>query len=80
MNEAAVIGSSGHPCAGECNSFRVSPNGEVALELEIESARQRLCAVQSREEKLAAWREMCRLMDQRTPHRVRFMERMRGLA
>lgn len=53
---------------------------ETQLETEIEAAKQRMCAAAAREDKLTHWREMCRLMEQRTPHRVRFMERMRGLA
>lgn len=53
---------------------------EAALETAIEAAKQRMCAAPSRPEKMAAWREMCRLIDQRTPSRMRFMERVRGLA
>lgn len=53
---------------------------EAELEAAIEAARARLCAVPTREEKMAAWREMCRLIDQRTPARWRFMARMRGLS
>lgn len=53
---------------------------EQQLELAIEAANLRLCAAPTREEKLAAWRQMCALIDQRSIHRVRFMERMRGLA
>lgn len=52
---------------------------EVLLETAIEVAKQRLCEAPTRAEKLDAWREMCRLIDQRTPARVRFMERMAGL-
>lgn len=54
-------------------------SAEELLEREIEAAMQRMCAAPSREDKLTHWREMCRLMDQRTPSRRRFMERMRGL-
>ena len=53
---------------------------EALLETAIEVARQRLCEAPTRAEKLDAWREMCRLIDQRTPGRRRFMERMQGLA
>lgn len=60
-----------------CNSYA---SDETLLEQQIEAAKQRMCAAPARDDKLAHWREMCRLMEQRTPHRVRFMERMRGLA
>lgn len=53
---------------------------ESQLEIAIEAAKQRMCAAPARQDKLTHWREMCRLMEQRTPHRVRFMSRMRGLA
>ena len=56
-----------------------SPLSESQLEAAIEAAKQRMCAAPTRDGKLEHWREMCRLIDQRTPHRVRFMERMRGL-
>lgn len=52
---------------------------ESDLETAIEAAMQRMCDAPTRPEKMAAWREMCRLIDQRTPSRQRFMERMRGL-
>lgn len=52
---------------------------EVLLESAIEVAKQRMCESATRAEKMDAWREMCRLIDQRTPSRRRFMERMRGL-
>lgn len=52
---------------------------EQELEQLIEAAKQRMCEAPARAEKLRHWREMVRLMDQRTPHRVRFMERVRGL-
>lgn len=53
---------------------------ETQLEAEIEAAKRRMCAAPDRAGKLAEWREMCRLIDQRTPHRVRFMARVQGLA
>lgn len=53
---------------------------EAALETAIEAAKQRMCAAPTRPEKMAAWREMVRLIDRRTPSRIRFMARMRGLA
>jgi hypothetical protein len=52
---------------------------ETDLELAIAAAMQRLCDAPERAEKMRHWREMVRLIDQRTPHRVRFMERMAGL-
>lgn len=52
---------------------------ESQLEAEIEAAKQRMCAAPERDEKLTHWREMVRLIDQRSPHRVRFMERIAGL-
>lgn len=55
-------------------------SAEAQLEAEIQAAFQRLCTVPHRHEKLAAWREMVRLIDQRTPERRRFMARVRGLA
>lgn len=54
-------------------------SSEEQLERDIEAAKQRMCAAEDRTLKLQYWREMCRLIDQRTPHRVRFMERMAGL-
>lgn len=56
-----------------------SPLTETLLETAIEVAKQRMCEAPTRVEKLSAWREMCGLIDQRTPARRRFMERMRGL-
>jgi hypothetical protein len=53
---------------------------ETDLELAIEGAMQRMCAAPTRAGKLEHWREMCRLIDLRTPSRRRFMERTRGLA
>lgn len=52
---------------------------EAELETAIEAAKQRMCEAPARTDKLVHWREMCRLIDQRTPHRRRFMERMAGL-
>lgn len=60
--------------------FVPSHIAEVLLESAIEVAKQRMLDGKTREEKLSAWREMVRLIDQRTPARVRFMERMAGLA
>lgn len=58
----------------------MSIDAERLLEQQIEAAKQRMCAAPERDEKLRHWREMCRLIDQRTPSRVRFMERIRSLA
>jgi hypothetical protein len=38
-----------------------------------------MCAAPDRTLKMQCWREMCRLIDQRTPERMRFMARVRGL-
>jgi hypothetical protein len=52
---------------------------ETDLEHAIKAASDRMLAAPDRDAKMQHWREMCRLIDQRTPHRVRFMERMRSL-
>jgi hypothetical protein len=54
-------------------------SAEQLLEQQIEAAKQRMCEAPDRADKIAAWHEMAKLIDQRTPHRVRFMERMRGI-
>jgi hypothetical protein len=54
-------------------------DAEELLELQIEAAKQRMCEAPDRADKMRHWREMCRLIDQRTPHRRRFMERLRGI-
>jgi hypothetical protein len=59
-----------------CSEF----SSEEQLEQKIEAAKQQMCSAPEREEKLRHWREMCRLIDLRTPARVRFMERVAGLA
>lgn len=53
---------------------------DAELECAIAAAKDRMCAAPEREQKLTHWREMCRLIDQRSIHQVRFMERMRGIA
>jgi hypothetical protein len=53
---------------------------EPQLEAQIEAAMQRMCTVSDRAEKMRHWRELCRLIDERTPERRRFMARTRGLA
>jgi hypothetical protein len=55
-------------------------DAEEQLERQIEAARQRMCAAPDRTLKMQYWREMCGLIDQRTPSRRRFMERVQGLA
>lgn len=52
---------------------------EAQLEAAISAAMARMCAAPERADKMRHWREMCRLIDQRTPARRRFMERTRGL-
>lgn len=52
---------------------------EAQLEVAIEAAKQRLCAAPDYDEKLLHWREMVRLIDQRSPQRRQFMARVRGL-
>lgn len=56
-----------------------SPCSEEELEAHIEAAKQRMCEAPDRTLKMQYWREMCRLIDQRTPARRRFMERVAGL-
>jgi hypothetical protein len=53
---------------------------EEQIELAISAAMQRMCSAPDRAGKMRHWREMCRLIDQRTPSRRRFMERVAGLA
>lgn len=53
--------------------------GSAHLESEIAAAKERMCAAPTRKGKLAAWREMCQLIDQRSPETVAAMERARGL-
>jgi hypothetical protein len=60
-----------------CKSYL---SAEQQLEAAIQAASDRMCAAPERADKLRHWREMVRLMEQRTPERVRFMERVRGLA
>lgn len=52
---------------------------EAQLEQLIEAAKQRMCAAADWNDKRKHWSEMVRLIDQRSPSRVRFMERMAGL-
>lgn len=52
---------------------------EAELEAAIKAASDRMCVAPTREGKMREWREMCALIDQRTPSRRRFMERTQGL-
>lgn len=69
------------PAAGGQRTTRAATDAldEYALELAISAASDRMCAAEDRALKLQYWREMCRLIDQRTPARRRFMARLRGL-
>lgn len=79
---ATIAPSLGHGTAGDQRTPRAATDAfaESQLEAAVAAANLRLCVAPTREEKLAAWRQMCALIDQRSIHRVRFMERMRGLA
>jgi hypothetical protein len=77
-NSCPVAASANSPAKTERESGKFG--SEQQLERAIEAAKQLLCAAPTREQKLTHWREMVRLIDQRTPARVRFMERTRGLA
>ena len=65
--------------AAEAQRAALQFSSEAELEQQIEAAKQRMCAAPDRDGKLRHWREMCRLIDLRTPSRRRFMERVRGL-
>lgn len=79
---ANIAPSPGHGTAGDQRITRAATDGfdEASLERAIAETNLLMCAAPTREEKLAAWRQMCALIDQRSIHRVRFMERMRNLA
>ena len=62
------------------DDWKICTDSEAELEAAIAAAYQRLINAPTWEEKLERWREMVKLIDQRTPARVRFMERTRGLA
>lgn len=49
------------------------------LELAIHAAHRRLCDAFAAEQRMEHYREMCRLIAQRTPERVEQMEREAGL-
>lgn len=63
-----------------CNSAPAQIYDEQQLEAAISTAMARMCAATTRDEKMQYWREMCALIDQRTPSRRRFMARTQGLA
>lgn len=70
----------GHRSPSDCTYSTVSAAfAEEQLELAISAASARMCSAPTRDGKLIAWRELVQLIDQRSPSRVRFMERMRGL-
>lgn len=76
-NSCAVSGSGDSPAQTErpLPSFR----SEEELERHINAALQRMCAAPDRALKMQRWRELCALIDQRTPARRRFMARIAGL-
>ena len=84
---ASITDTAGKTCAvkglgnSPAQTQRVRPqfSSEEALEAAIAAAMQRMCEAPTREGKMRHWREMCRLIDQRTPARRRFMERLRSL-
>lgn len=65
--------------SGSSERAQIKFSSEEELERHIEAAKERMCAVEDRSEKMRHWREMCRLIDLRTPARRRFMERVAGL-
>ena len=50
-----------------------------ALEIQITQAQAELDAAHGREEQQRAWGRMCKLISQRSPRQVAFMEKARGL-
>jgi hypothetical protein len=58
---------------------RISFTSRIALEDQIENARQRLLRAYSTDQQLAAWREMKHLIAQRTAAEIEQLERARGL-
>lgn len=64
-------------CApSDCKSY---VSADTELEQQIAAASDRLGEAQGREAKLAAWREMVKLIDQRTSEQVAALEAQRGL-
>lgn len=78
---AAIAPSLGHGTAGDPRIPRAATHTltEELLEAAIVVASARMCAAPTRAEKLEAWRELCVLIDQRTPSRRRFNARMREI-
>jgi hypothetical protein len=76
-NFCAVNGLGNSPGSTQCapDSFR----SDAELEIAIEKATEALGAAQGRTAKLAAWRELVKLIDQRSPLQVFAMERQKGL-
>jgi hypothetical protein len=60
-------------------ALKTLPADEQQLERDIDAAMARMCAAPDRTLKMQYWREMCGLIDQRTPSRRRFMARIAGL-
>ena len=54
-------------------------SSDAELEIAIDKATEALGAAVGRKAKLAAWRELVRLIDQRSPLQVFAMERQKGL-
>lgn len=78
--KSCAVQASGDTSASSNAAQKEFVPDEQQLEQLIEAAKQRMCEAPERAGKLRHWREMVRLMDQRSPHYVRFLERMRGLA
>jgi hypothetical protein len=54
--------------------LKVLPDAEQLLEQQIKAASDRMCAEPDRTLKLQYWREMCRLIDRRSPEQIAKME------
>jgi hypothetical protein len=52
---------------------------ETDLEHAIKAAKQRMCDAPDRDGKMQHWREMCALIDKRTPWRRRFLQRLEAM-
>ena len=57
----------------------IACNSDAQLELAIAYARDCLYAAPTWDEKLVRWREWVRLIDQRSPSRARFLQRLEGM-
>jgi hypothetical protein len=49
-------------------------SADEELERQIAAAHRRLCDAPTRDEKMQHWREMCRLIDRRSPEQIARME------